>query len=71
MYELITADDLDDPETGLVKAKPVWLSLDAGDDEEVQENKGPSTSNKGVRSVQETILRTGQDRSGATVVFED
>ena len=66
MYELVTADDLDDPETGLVEAKPVWLSLDAGDDEEVQENKGSSTSNKGVHSVQETILRTG-----ATVVFED
>ena len=69
MYELVTADDLDDPETGLVKAKPVWLSLDSGGDEE---NDSVSTNNnRGVRSVQETILRTGQDPTGATVVFED
>ena len=64
MYELVTADDLDDPKTGLVKAKPVWLSLDSGDDEAGQEITG-------VRSVQETVLRTGQDPTGATVVFED
>ena len=69
MYELVTADDLDDPETGLVKAKPVWLSLDSGDDDE--NGSTCTNNNKGVRSVQETILRTGQDPTGATVVFED
>lgn len=73
MYELVTADDLDDPETGLVKAKPVWLNLDSGDDEVEQENETTPTSknNKEVRSAQEMVLRTGQDPTGATVVFED
>lgn len=29
MYELVTSKDLQDPETGLLSAKPKWLTLDS------------------------------------------
>lgn len=63
MYELVTANDLDDPERGLVKAKPVWLSLD-------NEAESKSTASSKIGKVQDTSLTTTMDKTGATVVRE-
>jgi len=63
MYELVTANDLDDPERGLVKAKPVWLSLD-------NEAEGKSPAGSKIGKVQDTVLTTTMDKTGATVVRE-
>ena len=67
MYELVTANDLEDPEHGLVKAKPVWLSLDSDNDNEAEKK---SRINSHVSKVQDTHLRTTMDKTGATVVYE-